>query len=100
MTRGMLSGGVATDVYTDEHGYLCCKYHKTIVVRWNASTITLDTGYWKTVTTKKRMNQVSTEFGLGFGVWARRGEWRVSFKGKDLEYRDGMVLVRGEEGCS
>lgn len=53
-------------------------YHDTRVVYRNDEAITLDTGGWWTVTTKRRMNQASRSFGLGFSVFAKRGRWYVS----------------------
>lgn len=52
-------------------------YRGTTVVRWSHDTIVLDTGGWKSVTTKTRMNQAANQFGLGFGVFQRDFEWFV-----------------------
>jgi hypothetical protein len=49
--------------------------HHTDVVRFNDREITLDNGGWCTTTTATRMNQASSQFGLGF---------RVSRKAKEM----------------
>lgn len=43
--------------------------HETAIVVFTAKKITLDTGGWNTLLTRKRMMEVSQEFGLGFRVW-------------------------------
>ena len=97
MTRGMLSGGVCTDIFEDADRYTCVKYHKTPVVRFNPFEIILDSGGWMTVTTKRRMNQASREFNLGYNVFAVRSEWYINFKDKSrIEFFDGVTLVRKE----
>lgn len=51
----------------------------TDIVRFSPFCITLNTGGWFSVTTKKRMNQVSEFFELGFRVVQRKGEWSVLY---------------------
>lgn len=53
------------------------RYHQTDVVQFDADLIHLDTGGWKTNTTKLRMNQTSNEFGLDFQVYQEKFEWYV-----------------------
>lgn len=48
--------------------------HNTVIVRREGNTIHIDTGGWNTVTTRGRINQVSNEMGLHFGVGCRNGE--------------------------
>lgn len=68
-------------------------YRNTAVVTVNPdSSITLDSGGWRTATTKIAMNQASSEAGLGFRVYAKRGEWFVSHRGAELQFTDGMRL--------
>lgn len=71
-------------------------YHSTAVVGVNISNgaIRLDSGGWRTATTKLAMNQASNQDGLGFGVSQRDGDWYVSWEGKELPFEDGMVLTK------
>ncbi len=73
------------------NGVTTVTYHATAVVRFDAKTITLDTGGWNTVTTKTRMNQTSNQFDLGFTVYQKDGIWSVHFKGANLTF-DGQTL--------
>lgn len=72
------------------------KYHATVVVKFDENEIILNSGGWRTVTTKSRMNQTSNEFNLGFGVYQRKGDWFVDSKGCDepIPFEDGMKLER------
>jgi hypothetical protein len=69
-------------------------YHRTAVVGVNTSNgaIRLDSGGWRTATTKLAMNQASHQDGLGFSVIQRKGDWFVNWQGKELPFTDGMVL--------
>lgn len=69
-------------------------FHRTTVVRFDSDTITLNSGGWKTVTTKRRMNQASEHYGLEFHVYQKDFVWYVLWKGETLEYHDGMTLSR------
>lgn len=68
---------VATSVWT-EAGVTSVKYHNTIVVQFDDDLIHLDTGGWFTVTTKRRMDEVSDEFGLNYRVYQRKFKWFVA----------------------
>ena len=70
------------------------KLYNTLVVFADRERIILDNGGWKTVTTRRRMNQASREFNLGFDVYQKDHNWIVSYKGKEIEYTNGMVLKR------
>lgn len=69
-------------------------YHRTAVVIVNADrSIRLDSGGWKTATTKRAMNQASNQDELGFRVFQRDHEWFVHWQGRDIEFVDGMTLT-------
>ena len=78
MAQTQTIGKTATSVRRDPDGTLRVRYHATEVVRVDPDgTIHLDTGGWKTVTTKARMNQTANQFGLGFQVRQSNYEWFV-----------------------
>ena len=72
----------------------CVTYHWTDVVCWDNKKIILSSGGYRTVTTKRRMNQASEQFGLGYRVFQKDYEWYVEYKGKVYDYYDGIVLKR------
>lgn len=49
-------------------------YHSTAIVEFDADTITLRTGGWDTVTTRRKMNQAAVQFGLRYAVFRDKGE--------------------------
>lgn len=69
-------------------------YHTTCIVAADlqAMAVTLDSGGWRTATTKRRMNQAATQFGLGFSVFQRWGNWFVTTCLGELEFHDGMII--------
>ena len=79
---------------SERDGTTAVTFHSTDVVVFDANTITLNSGGWKTVTTKRRMNQTADHFGLGFSVWQKNFAWHVDWDGQTLGYCDGMKLER------
>ena len=99
MARTNKVGEHKTAIYQSD-GYTCIRYHSTEVVRFNADEIVLDSGGWRTVTTKLRMNQASNMFHLGFCVSQRQHEWFVDYYAQGrltFTFRDGMILERHKE---
>jgi len=93
MARQNAVGTHATTISTDDGVTFVC-YHETDVVQFGSHTIVLDSGGWRTVTTKLRMNQTSQQFDLGFQVYQKNFEWFVDHQGKTIAFADGMVLTR------
>lgn len=82
-----------TNVGTDANGDQFVQYRNTVIVRWNAHGIELNTGGWATVTTKRKMNQASHQFGLGYSVSQRDHAWYVTTpQGNEVSF-DGRVLL-------
>lgn len=81
----------ATAVY-ENNGYMVVKYHKTEIVQFNSEEITLNSDGWYTATTKRRMNEVSETFNLGYHVFSKKSKWYVNFKDETIEFVDSMVL--------
>ena len=70
----------ATTISSDENHRLIVTYHKTQIVKVaNDGTITLNLGGWDTVTTRRKMNQASRQFNLGYSVYCKLGVTYVSF---------------------
>lgn len=69
-------------------------YHRTAVVIVNSDrTIRLDSGGWRTATTRTAMNQASNQDELGFRVFQRAGDWLVTWQGRELPFADQMLLT-------
>ena len=99
MSRQDKIGTPKTSVYVDSDGSTCVQYHATVVVKRDAhGKITLESGGWRTVTTKARMNQALRQWGTGYSVHQVKGEWFVGVhKGNGVhericEYYDGVTL--------
>lgn len=69
------------------------RYRKTHIVRFDNQEIVLNTGGWKTVTTKRRMNQTSNQFNLGYQVYQKRFNWFVDFKGETFPFNGNVVRL-------
>ena len=80
-----------TVVFTDSDGFTKVVYHQTPVVSFNHSIIKLNTGGFRSYTTKKRMNQASNQYNLGFGVYQKNYDWFVDINGQTLKM-DGETI--------
>ena len=90
-------GTVATTVKR-ENGTTRVQYHRTVVVEFNDEKITLNSGGWRTNTTKTRMNQTANQFGLGFSVQQTKGVWYVhTDMHGTVPFTDGMTIKRIDE---
>lgn len=57
--------------------FIIVRYHNTDVVSTTFDTVTLKTGGFKSVTTKRRMNQAAVQFRLGYNVYQEKYAWYV-----------------------
>lgn len=76
----------------------CVTYVNTPVVEWTDKTVTLRSGGYETVTTKRKMNQAANQFGLDFKVFQQDYQWWVAFteygRPRFKPFRDGMKFSR------
>jgi hypothetical protein len=84
-----------------QHGEnVVVRLHATDVVTFDTrgrGNVILRTDGWYTVTTKRRMNEASEHFGLGFRVIQRNHKWRVVFDDGRADQpfgSDGWVYFR------
>lgn len=63
----------ATKIFTNEHGITVIKYHDTEIVKFNNDYFVINFGGFDTVTTRRKMNQASNQFNLGFSIFRRKG---------------------------
>jgi hypothetical protein len=87
-----------TEVINDAAvGELAVIYRRTTIVsRYNsgdsgAPTIILRTGGWKSVTTKRKMNQAAVEFSLPFQVWQHKHEWWVRTNAGEFPFNEDTI---------
>lgn len=83
-----------TIVKTDKTGKTTVTFWNTDIVKFDSKTITLNSGSYRTATTKTRMNQSSNQFNLGYTVTQENYKWYVYFAGKKFVFDDGMILNR------
>lgn len=73
----------------------CITYHQTQIVAFDRHNITLRTGGWDSVTTRRKMNQTANQFGLGYAVYRDKGEsYVLTPGGAVLPLTDNMTFAR------
>lgn len=79
-----------TAIYKNPRG-IAIVYHETAIVEFNDNRIKLNSGGWRTVTTKRKMNQTANQFGLGYEVKQKGGNWFVTLPtGETVPFHDGI----------
>ena len=79
--------------WTEHDGVGSVVYHKTAIVSWMDNKITLRSGGWESVTTKRKMNQASHQFNLGYSVYQKDYMWFVDLPdGDTVLFTDGMTF--------
>lgn len=82
-----------TAVYTDSNKDLCVRYHQTVVWRQHPNgRVTLNSGGWRTNTTKTRINQAFRQYGYPYQVVQKNFEWFVSGPAGSVPFTDGMTV--------
>lgn len=90
--RRTVPGLKSTVVYLDDKTTdIVVQYHATDVIRFHDNgTFTLNSGGWRTMTTKERMATMTNA-----RIWSDRGEWKVSRRDDihaAVTFEDGMVF--------
>jgi hypothetical protein len=88
----MTIGKHATNVYYSEEGVKVI-YHSTAVVEVFNDRVKLNTGGWFSNTTKKRMNQASDAFNLGYSVFQKKGVWYANYNGQNHQFEGNSLLL-------
>jgi hypothetical protein len=69
-------------------GRICIVYRGTPVITYAPNGgITLKTAGWRTVTTKRRMNQHTNA-----RIFAKRGIWYVNYDGRTVEFAENLLI--------
>jgi hypothetical protein len=77
--------------------YRVVTLHSTAIVKVHDSgMVTLNTGGWRTNTTKTRINQVANEWDLGFSVYQHDYTWYISIGGQSRQFTDGDTFDPNE----
>lgn len=98
MTQQNTIGKTGTNIRTE--GLLTSvRYHNTDVVRFSPRWIVLNTGGWRTATTKTRMNQTSRQFNLEFKVFQKKGEWYVQSYSK-FRWEGELFIIDRKTGMT
>ena len=74
-----------TSVYPIKGG-IAVRLHSTQIVEIYENWVALDTGGWNTPTTRKRMNEVAEEYGLGYRVFQKSSDLFVTHGGKTEQF--------------
>lgn len=92
MSQTQIFRGVETTTMRDRDGALVGYYRGTPVARQAGNVITLQTGGWKSRTTKVRMNQFSANFcNHAFGVTQKDYQWFVLLNGQSIPFEGNSI---------
>ena len=86
-----------TKIKTDSI-FTSVKYHDTIIFQLNRSNgvVKLNSDGWNTPTTKRRINQCFSQFGIDANLYQKNFEWYlVNNKGETTKYYDNIQFQTG-----
>jgi len=79
----------ATTIRTLPRGGISVVYHNTEVVRIEKGILTLNSGGYRTATTKQRMNQYTPD---NVSVYQQKGKWFVDVGNSMYQFEDKMRI--------
>ena len=95
MSRSDQLSSYKTTIAPDGNGNTLVTYQSTAIVKFNRDSVTLNSGGWETVTTKRKMNQAARQFCLNYSVFQKAYEWFVTLpSGDTVPFTDGMTISR------
>ena len=101
MTIGTHRTTCSTITDNDSNRVLMVTYHSTPVVKViNDRYVVLNNGGYYTNTTKRRMNQASLQYSLGYEVYQVDFIWYVSIGGEIAPFHNGIVIDTKENKIS
>jgi hypothetical protein len=65
------------------------RYHHTDILTFSADSLRLDSGGWKTITTKDRINKF---LPVGYSLVSDRGLWILTTLAGSYPFQDGMII--------
>ena len=85
--------GIVT-TYTDHWCFYQVVLHNTTVFTQHSDrSITLNSGGWRTATTKTAINRAFDLLHIPARVWQKNFEWFVTYDGATFPFEDGMKLA-------
>lgn len=77
---------------SDGPRYVTARYHNTDIITIDkvSDTVILNSGGYRTLTTKKRMNEVMEDFGISVRVFQRKYDWFVRVSGNAVVHYPGI----------
>ena len=93
-TLGKHKTTITKEVGIGNEDYMVVRYWNTDIVKFNNERIILNTGGWSTATTKRRMNQTSEQFNLGYQVYQKNYNWFVEYQGKTIPFNMQRLTLR------
>ena len=79
--------------YREEGNSVIFTLYHTPIVTVRKHEIILNHGGYMTVTTKRRMNEISQELGLKYGVHQSKGKWYVYYMGFDVAFEGNKIRL-------
>ena len=66
----------------------------TCIVKFNHDEVILNSGGYRTVTTKRKMVQTANQFNLEYGVFQKDYDWFVTTEKGVFPFQDGIKINR------
>ena len=108
MSQTRIFRGVETKIFHHDHDSIVLpdgtgspteqwtlgSYRDTVVVKWSRRYLVLNSGGWRSATTKLRMNQAANQFSLGYQVYQENFDWYVYYNTLFLKPLDASSVAK------
>lgn len=68
-------------------------HHTSVFVKYSDGSIVLNSGGWRTNTTKTAINRAFDLLGIKARVWQKNFNWKLTYEGVTTQFEDGMVVA-------
>jgi hypothetical protein len=86
--RRKISNNTWGEIDTNTNIIYITLHNHLIITAYPDNVFMLSNAGYRTVTTKRRLNQFTP-----FQIWQKNFEWYTRENGKDIEFHNGMLLV-------
>lgn len=85
--------GIVT-THTDHVGFYEVILHNTTVfTKYHDGSIVLNSGGWRTNTTKTAINRAFDLLDINARIWQKNFNWKLTYEGVTTQFEDGMVVA-------
>lgn len=77
-----------------EDGYTCYKYYNTIICKVNDDECILNSGNWRTNSTKKFINRILNYHNFNVQIFQKNFNWYTKYSNRVCDFIDNIIIFK------